>query len=162
MMSQISLSFKKIVWIILLQSLFVTSLFAETAQQAVVNAYQQWCSAIATAHGRAADVVKFYAPNAILLPTLAPDILFNSKNGGQSEYFVEFTSKKNIQCIPEKLITRVYSDMAINSGFYRFTFNDERGRIKEVLARFTFVYRKIGKHWMIVNHHSSVVPAAGH
>ncbi len=157
-----SLSFRYVFWFVLLQGLLATSVFADTADRAVANAYQRWCSAIATADGRANDVVKFYAPNAILLPTLAPEILFNRKNGGKHAYFEALTSKKNIRCIPEKLITRVYGNMAINSGFYQFSYTDERGQTKNIPARFTFVYEKMGDRWMIVNHHSSVVPAASH
>jgi hypothetical protein len=151
---------RNMIWALLLQGLFVASAFAETAEHAVQQAYQNWCNAISTAHGRSSEVVKYYAPNAILLPTLSPDILFNREDGGKHEYFVALTSKKDVKCTPEKLITRMYGDMAINAGFYRFSYMDESGHEKEIPARFTFVYQKIGHHWLIVNHHSSVVPKA--
>ena len=56
---------------------------------------------------------------------------------------------------------RVYGDMAINTGTYTFSQVDDG---KEVLrpARFSFVYRNRGGRWLIVDHHSSAVPAAAH
>jgi len=53
----------------------------------------------------------------------------------------------------------VYGDMAINTGSYTFSQVDDG---KEVLrpARFSFVYRKTGGKWLIVDHHSSAVPEA--
>ena len=152
--------FNGITRVVLLQACLVTAVYADTAVNAVANAYENWCHAIGTAKGQASKVVKYYAPNAILLPTLAPDILFNRPGGGKNEYFNTLTSKKDIRCIPQKLITRLYGDMAINSGFYRFSYTDDSGHQKNIPARFTFVYQKVDGDWLIVNHHSSVVPKA--
>ena len=53
---------------------------------------------------------------------------------------------------------RVYGDTAIVSGAY--TFSDVRdgvaGNIRP--TRFTFVFRRDGDRWLIVDHHSSRVP----
>jgi hypothetical protein len=152
--------FRNVIFAIVLQGLFAASAFASTAEHAVQKAYENWCNAISTAHGDSHEIVKYYASDAILLPTLSPDILFNRDGGGKHEYFVGLTSKPDIRCIPERLITRLYGHMAINSGFYRFSYTDESGHEKSIPARFTFVYEKIGNRWMIVNHHSSVVPVA--
>jgi uncharacterized protein (TIGR02246 family) len=157
-----SRTMKNVILAILLQGLFVTSVFAETAEQAVAKAYQNWCSTIAKSKGNPSEMVGFYAPDAILLPTLSPDILFNKEGGGKNEYFTVFTGKKDIKCIPVKLITRMYGDVGVNSGLYDFTFVDAEGKPQEVAARFTFVYEKKDHRWLIVNHHSSILPAASH
>jgi uncharacterized protein (TIGR02246 family) len=151
---------KNVIVAIVLQGLLVTSVFAGTAEKAVAKAYENWCSSIAAAKGRASEIVKFYAPDAILLPTLSADILFNKEGGGKNEYFTSFTGKKDIKCVPVKLITRLYGDIGVNAGFYNFTFIDEDGKPQDVAARFTFVYEKKDGHWLIVSHHSSLVPAA--
>lgn len=49
---------------------------------------------------------------------------------------------------------RVFGDLAINSGLYTFTFADG----STVAARFTFVYRRSGDRWQIIEHHSSRMP----
>ena len=53
---------------------------------------------------------------------------------------------------------RVYGDIAIVSGAY--TFSDVRDGVATNVrpARFTFVFRRDGDRWLIVDHHSSRVP----
>jgi len=51
-------------------------------------------------------------------------------------------------------LIRVYGDMAINSGYYTFTYSKD-GESKSLPARYTFVYAKRNGQWMIVDHHSS-------
>jgi uncharacterized protein (TIGR02246 family) len=151
-------SHRIIVGLVLLQSLLITTVYADSAETAVANAYKNWCNTIGTAHGHAEDITKFYAPDATLLPTLSPDILFNKKEGGMHAYFVNLTSLKDIRCVPKQLITRVYGDVAINAGLYNFHYIDEKGHEKNIPARFSFAYEHKDNQWLIVNHHSSVVP----
>ena len=49
---------------------------------------------------------------------------------------------------------------AIDTGLYRFTFHNADGTTDSVDARYTFVYEKRDGKWWIINHHSSLVPAA--
>jgi len=52
---------------------------------------------------------------------------------------------------------RLFGDMAISSGQYTFTW--VKGGTKIITpARFSFVYKKIKGNWLIVEHHSSVIP----
>jgi uncharacterized protein (TIGR02246 family) len=138
--------------------LFSVTLSFASDKSDVEKAYQQWCAAIGEAKGDASVVVKYYAPDAILLPTLSAKILQNT-DGGLNAYFKDLTGKKNIKCTPEKLITRLYGDtMAINAGLYDFSFTDKDGKKQVLPARFSFVYEKQNQQWMIVNHHSSKLP----
>jgi hypothetical protein len=53
---------------------------------------------------------------------------------------------------------RVYGEMAVNSGTYTFsTVRDSKP--VTIPARFSFVYRNRNGRWMIVDHHSSAMPA---
>ena len=52
---------------------------------------------------------------------------------------------------------QIFCDLAVNSGIYAFAVVKE-GQPSELKARFTFVYRKIGDRWLIVDHHSSGMP----
>jgi uncharacterized protein (TIGR02246 family) len=53
---------------------------------------------------------------------------------------------------------RVYGDIAINTGAYTFS-EDRDGKPIARPARFSFVYRNRDGHWLIVDHHSSAIPA---
>ena len=53
---------------------------------------------------------------------------------------------------------RIYADLAINTGSY--TFSEERdGKAITRPARFSFFYRNRDGHWLIIDHHSSAMPA---
>ncbi len=143
--------------------LFLTLVFSNLAlaeassEKEVQQAYYNWCSSIEKAKGKAEEMVQYYAPDAILLPTLSSDILIN-KHQGLNAYFTQLTSYKNIKCETQRLITRFYGDfVAVNAGFYSFSFLNA-GKPKKLLSRFTFVYEKYNSQWLIVSHHSSVKP----
>lgn len=53
---------------------------------------------------------------------------------------------------------RIYGDIAINTGTYTFS-EDRDGKLTTRPARFSFVYRNRDGRWLIVDHHSSAVPA---
>ena len=125
--------------------------------QMIQKQYQYWCNAMGNAHGDAKKIVRFYAPDAILLPTLSPDILIN-RHGGLNDYFASLTAHHQFKCTPHRLMTQREGSVAINSGTYTFSYLDQHQHLKKVPARFTFVYHKTGNEWMIVNHHSSMLP----
>jgi hypothetical protein len=54
---------------------------------------------------------------------------------------------------------RVYGNTAINTGYYTVSFVKD-GEAKSIPARYSFVYVKRGKDWLIVDHHSSAMPPA--
>jgi len=54
---------------------------------------------------------------------------------------------------------RVWGDTAASTGTYTFTGQRDGQTIRRP-ARFSFVYRLVNSRWMIVDHHSSAVPAA--
>lgn len=49
---------------------------------------------------------------------------------------------------------------AIDTGLYTFTFTADDGTQTFADARYTFVYEKVHGEWLIINHHSSLLPAA--
>jgi uncharacterized protein (TIGR02246 family) len=73
------------------------------------------------------------------------------------DYFVHFLSKEPHGRIIEQNI-RIYDNIAINSGLYTFSLMEDGGHT-DVAARFTFVYQKYEDGWLIIEHHSSILPA---
>jgi len=55
-------------------------------------------------------------------------------------------------------LIRVYGNTAINTGYYTFNYVKD-GKPAAIPARYSFVYVKQGGKWLIVDHHSSAVPA---
>jgi hypothetical protein len=139
----------------------------------VKEAYNTWITTVESAKGNATEVAALYAPNAVLLPTLSPQIKIKLSNDTSQElydftssdiraYFVEFTKLKDLKAQTEKLYTQVFNDVAVNTGLYTFEYLDDKGNKVDVPARFTFVYEKINGNWLIINHHSSYLPDGHH
>jgi hypothetical protein len=146
--------------------------FATTPEEDAIQvkqAYADWVTTVENAKGNATQVAALYAPNAVLLPTLSPEIkiklsdttsqeLYDFTSKDIREYFVAFTKLKDLKAQTGKLYTQVFNDVAINTGLYTFDYLDDQGVKHDVPARFTFVYEKINGKWLIINHHSSYLP----
>jgi hypothetical protein len=55
-------------------------------------------------------------------------------------------------------LVRVYGSTAVNTGYYTFSYIKD-GEAKTLPARYSFTFVKEGETWMIVDHHSSAMPA---
>jgi uncharacterized protein (TIGR02246 family) len=120
----------------------------------VQSLFQEWNHALQSKD--TSQVLKLYAPDAILLPTLSPKVRHNHKEiGDYFDFFLTLSPKSEIQ--QENI--RIYGGIAINSGIYVFNvFQDEK--TSEIPVRFTFVYKQFDDKWLIVEHHSSAMPPA--
>lgn len=134
--------------------LFSQATFALQAvtEKDITALFDQWNQSLQT--GKPDEVVKNYASDAILLPTLSNQVRHNHQE--IKDYFEHFLAKKPTGKLDEQNI-RLFGDIAINSGIYTFTLNNEE-KPKDVQARYTFVYHKIDDKWLIVEHHSSLMP----
>ena len=112
-----------------------------------------WNKALQT--GDPDKVVACYDIDAILLPTVSAKVRHNHDE--IRDYFVHFLSKKPHGRIIEQNI-RIYDNIAINSGLYTFSLMENGGRT-DVAARFTFVYQKYEDGWLVIENHSSILPA---
>ncbi|WP_327167356.1 SgcJ/EcaC family oxidoreductase [Streptomyces subrutilus] len=126
------------------------------SEQQIAALFDQWNKALATGDSR--KVTALYAPDAVLLPTVSPRIRTN--HAEIADYFDEFLAKKPSGKKLRTVVEVLDADTAIDTGLYRFTLTDKAGKTSEVDARYTYVYEKTGGKWLIVNHHSSVLPAA--
>lgn len=121
-----------------------------TNNNTILNLFDDWNKALQT--GNPDEVVKLYDKNAILLPTLSPQVRHSHEE--IKDYFIHFLAKKPIGKINEANI-RIFGNLAINSGIYTFNFKDGSSSH----ARFTYVYKKVDENnWIIVEHHSSLLP----
>ncbi|GGA83620.1 hypothetical protein GCM10011369_27050 [Neiella marina] len=115
----------------------------------ILALFEQWNSALQT--GLPSEVVALYCQDAVLLPTISNDV--RRSHSEIEDYFELFLARKPVGKI-DQCSVRLHGDIAINSGVYTFSFDNE----PDVQARFTFVYRNTGNRWMIIEHHSSQMP----
>ena len=102
-------------------------------------------------------VAVLYDPEAVLWGTRSPTLRDNPAT--VREYFnILRTVPPSYKAVIGEQRIRVYGDTAINSGTYTFS-EDRDGKPTSRPARFSFVYRNRDGRWLIVDHHSSVVPA---
>lgn len=119
------------------------------SENEIKGLFEAWNDALQT--GDPKQVAALYASDAILLPTVSNQVRHN--HAEIEDYFVHFLAKGPAGKIDESNV-RIFDQIAINSGVYTFTLND--GSV--VPARFTYVYRREGDRWLIIEHHSSQMP----
>ena len=114
---------------------------------------KNWVNTLGTFNPEA--VVNLYAPDGILLGTIAENIKV-----GRDEiltYFNMFVQKQ-----PVGMINTMYiqdgGSCKVADGIYTFTLTDSLGKKTEVIARYTFVFKQSMDEWKIASHHSSKQP----
>ena len=124
----------------------------EVTRPQIAQLFERWNQSLQT--GDPNKVTLNYARNAILLPTVSNQVRRNHKE--IHDYFVTFLQNKPVGRIDYRSI-RLYCGVAIDSGTYTFRLTTN-GQTREVPARYTFVYNKVGDQWLIAEHHSSAMP----
>ena len=115
---------------------------------------QNWVDTVC--RHNAEDIVSLYAPDGVLLGTVAKTMKVGQNN--IIGYFDMFVGKKPCGYITEMNVQNLGTDYAIADGTYTFELTNEKGEIDIVPARYTFVLRRINGEWKIATHHSSVNP----
>jgi len=121
-------------------------------QAQVAQLFDRWNAALQS--GKPEAVAENYSEQAILLPTLSSQVRHNRAE--ITDYFRQFTALKPVGKIEEHNI-QIFGDTAIDAGIYSFTGVKDNKPFK-VLARYSFVYHQQGDRWLIVEHHSSLLP----
>jgi len=102
-----------------------------------------------------ARIVAMYDSAAVLWGTTAKTVAPNPT--AIAEYFKDAGQRPNAKVAFGEQHIRLYGDVAVNTGYY--TFSDVRdGQAVSRPARFTMVFRNRDGKWLIVGHHSSLVP----
>ncbi|MDM5180875.1 SgcJ/EcaC family oxidoreductase [Massilia sp. DJPM01] len=122
-------------------------------EREIAGLFGRWRAALGT--GKPAEVVKLYHPKAVLQPTVSN--LVRTTPAEIEDYFVHFLELKPHGVINSRHIQMPSKDSAVDSGVYTFDIVKE-GKPAKVQARYTFVYKKLGKEWLILKHHSSAMP----
>jgi len=103
-------------------------------------------------------VLPLYAEDAVLWGTLSPTV--RADRAALRDYFVTaFKVLPGLKVAFGDQLIRVYGGTAVNTGYYTFSYVKD-GETKNLSARYSFTYVKNGERWLIVDHHSSAMPAA--
>jgi hypothetical protein len=127
---------------------------ARGAEADVHAALLRWVEALGSGKGEA-PIAALYAPDAILLSTFDPKPLETPT--AIAAYFHQLTQNPNLKATVQTEKIDTFADGGADSGLYTFSYTKEGTEVR-VPARFTFVFRRTPAGWLIVSHHSSVVP----
>lgn len=148
-----------------------TTTCAPINEQQVAALFDRWNHSLATKDPD--QVVANYADNAVLLATLANKPRINHEQ--IEEYFEDFLKKAPQGTINDRVI-RIGCNWASDTGVYTFTLKpentssehededegqgiaDDINQQQQVQARYSFLYEYINGKWLIVHHHSSLMP----
>lgn len=102
-------------------------------------------------------ILALYDKDGVLWGTLSPTRRETPE--ALREYFVgAFKALPGHRVTLGDQLIRVYGNTAINTGYYTFSYTKD-GAPATIPARYSFVYVKRDGRWLIVDHHSSAMPA---
>lgn len=101
------------------------------------------------------DMALLYAEDGVLLPTVSNQV--RSNRAEIADYFEHFLQLKPRGVINEQHIDVLDWNTAVNSGVYTFDVVKD-GAPTYVVARYSYIYEKVGPRWFIKSHHSSAMP----
>lgn len=116
-------------------------------------ALYQW--AVTVARRDVDQVLKLYAADAILVPTLSNQV--RDCDDSRRSYFENFLANEGLVCdiqVFKKRVSRKLGTVVVG-GLYTFVFR-ENGVQRVVPARFLFTFEQIDGQWLITGHHSSI------
>jgi uncharacterized protein (TIGR02246 family) len=135
--------------------LVVTSLAAAGPREDVAAATMKWGQALG--ENDPDRVVAQYASDSVLWGTLSPTV--RADHAALRDYFVTaFRVLPKLKVTFGQQLIRVYGHTAVNTGYYTFSYLKD-GETKTLPARYSFTFVKDGENWIIVDHHSSAMPA---
>ncbi|WP_248963824.1 SgcJ/EcaC family oxidoreductase [Sphaerisporangium perillae] len=128
--------------------------FGRPTKASVAALLNTWADTLLTRDP--ARVADLYAPKGVLLPTLSAQV--RTDHAGMIDYFTGFLAKEPHATVKQSIIEILGDRSAVNSGTYAFSLKNAQGVRETVQARYTFVYERIEGKWLIVSHHSSLMP----
>jgi len=137
--------------------LFLTSFIALAGpKEDVADATAKWAQTLG--QNDPDKVLLLYATDGVLWGTLSPTV--RADRAALRDYFVTaFKVLPGLKVAFGEQLIRVYGNTAVNTGYYTFSYTRD-GEAKTLPARYSLTFVKEGENWMIVDHHSSAMPAA--
>ncbi|MFO7809584.1 SgcJ/EcaC family oxidoreductase [Guyparkeria sp.] len=125
---------------------------APATRRLAEDLFNQWNDALKT--GDARQVTDLYAEDGVLLPTVSN--VPRTSHAEIKAYFEHFLEKNPIGTINTRNV-KLGCNKLTDAGTYTFRVTDG-DQTRDVPARYTFVYENRDGRWLIVHHHSSLMP----
>lgn len=114
-----------------------------------------WNKAIQTSD--AGKVAELYDKDVTFLPTMSDEFL--AGKAGAKKYFTHFLQKHPVGKIIASKVQKIANDQYIHSGLYDFEVDAKSQNQRDIVhARFSFIWKNIDHSWVIIHHHSSLLP----
>ncbi len=126
--------------------------YAAVTKQDIANLGKNWSQALSS--GDPEKIVALYDRQAFLFATFTNQI---DTQRERIQYFAKLMLNPELKVHFDTQNIRIFKNAAINSGTYTFSFKNN-GKTVSVTARYTFVYAESPRGWLIIDHHSSVMP----
>jgi uncharacterized protein (TIGR02246 family) len=133
----------------------VVTVAQKPSREEIAALFDIWNETLQT--GGPHDMALLYAEDGVLLPTASNDVRTNRVE--IADYFAHFLELHPRGVINEQYIDILDPNTAVSSGVYTFDVIKRR-EPTYVVARYSFIYEKIGGKWLIKSHHSSAMPEA--
>jgi len=117
--------------------------------------YNNWVEAMVCPKNNVQRVLDLYHPNAIVLPTFSPIIC--TTHDQLYHYFKNLITLPTLSITTDNFLSAECNNLIINAGIYTFQYLSNN-RPVIIPARFSFVYKNYDDKWLIINHHSSILP----
>lgn len=127
---------------------------APATRQLAEDLFARWNDALKTLDPE--RVARCYAEDGILLPTVSN--IPRTNHAEIADYFKHFLEKKPVGTVNQRNV-RFGCNKITDAGIYTFRLTDKDGKVSDVPARYTFVYENRDGEWLIIHHHSSVMPS---
>lgn len=137
------------------RAVVVTAITTPPSKKEIAALFDDWNDTLRT--GGPHDMALLYAEDAVLLPTVSNEVRSNREE--VADYFEHFLKLHPRGVINEQHIDVLDNNTAVNSGVYTFDLIRD-GQPTFVVARYSFLYEKVGGKWLIKSHHSSAMPEA--
>jgi uncharacterized protein (TIGR02246 family) len=142
--------------LVLAGSLFITTSVALAGpKDEVAAATTRWAQTLG--QNNPDTLVPLYAADGVLWGTLSPTV--RADRAALRDYFVTaFKALPGLKVAFGEQLIRVYGSTGVNTGYYTFSYSKD-GETRTLPARYSFTFVKEGENWLIVDHHSSAMPA---
>lgn len=129
----------------------------DSRKEEIAAVLNKWIAAMNAKQGTA-PLMELYADDAALFATMNPALLTTPEQRlANFNGLADIQKAPGFKCELGDFVTHVFADAAVNTGFYTFSFVTAEGPAVHQF-RFSFVYRKSPRGWLIVSHHSSPKP----
>ena len=152
----IARSAKALVLSLVISVLGAAQSFAQDATEEISALLRRWAATYGSAQSPD-EMLGLYAPDAVFFGTGGKTPFLGAQEIGPyfGRQFSNFSERK-VNFIDPAI--RIYDSTATATGLYHFEVTNKAGNPLDATMRFSFALHRGGDGWIIIQHHSSLIP----